>query len=160
MIRDAAMSSMARVIFFIDSVDLIRARYSRTERAIASAPLLLDDLLLLDVLVLEGDVLFLAGLDALAVGGLELVEEGVVGRRELVLGGVLELRGLPDAREDALVAAAQVVEELVLEAEHVVGGHLVQATRRAGPQRDGHLLDRVGRVLRLLEQRHQALAAV
>ena len=28
------------------------------------------DLLLLDVLVLEGDVLFLAGLDALAVGGL------------------------------------------------------------------------------------------
>ena len=33
MIRDAAMSSMARVIFFIDSVDLIRARYSRTERA-------------------------------------------------------------------------------------------------------------------------------
>ncbi len=34
MIRDAAMSSMARVIFFIDSVDLIRARYSRTERAI------------------------------------------------------------------------------------------------------------------------------
>ena len=33
MIRDAAMSSMARVIFFIDSVDLIRARYSRTDRA-------------------------------------------------------------------------------------------------------------------------------
>ena len=83
MMRDAAMSSMARVIFFIDSVDLIRARYSRTERAMASAPLLLDDLLLLDVLVLESDVLLLAGLDALAVGGLELVEEGVVGRGEL-----------------------------------------------------------------------------
>src|SRR6188472_941429 len=88
MMRDAAMSSMARVIFFIDSVDLIRARYSRTERAIASASLLLDDLLLLDVLVLEGDVLFLAGLDALAVGGLELVEEGVVRLLELGLGGV------------------------------------------------------------------------
>ena len=27
------MSSMARVIFFIDSVDLIRARYSRSETA-------------------------------------------------------------------------------------------------------------------------------
>src|SRR6478736_2824310 len=160
MIRDAAMSSIARVIFFIDSVDLIRARYSRTERAMASAPLLLDDLLLLDVLVLEGDVLFLAGLDALAVGGLELVEEGVVGRGELVLGGVLELQALADAGEDALVAATQVVEELVLEAQDVVGRDLVEAARRAGPQGDGHLLDRVRRVLRLLEQRHQALTAV
>src|SRR5829696_1712584 len=51
MIRDAAMSSMARVIFFIDSVDLIRARYSRRDTAISdhpslSASLLLDDLLL------------------------------------------------------------------------------------------------------------------
>src|SRR6478609_77811 len=160
MIRDAAMSSMARVIFFIDSVDLIRARYSRTERAIASAPLLLDDLLLLDVLVLESDVLFLAGLDALTVGSLELVEEGVVGRSELILGGVLELQALADAGEDALVAATQVVEELVLEAQHVVGRHVVEPTRGARPQRDRHLLDRVRRVLRLLEQRHQALAAV
>ena len=33
MMRDAAMSSMARVIFFIDSVDLIRARYSRSDTA-------------------------------------------------------------------------------------------------------------------------------
>src|SRR6478736_3902333 len=155
MIRDAAMSSIARVIFFIDSVDLIRARYSRTERAMASAPLLLDDLLLLDVLVLEGDVLFLAGLDALTVGSLELVEEGVVGRRELVLGGVLELQALADAGEDALMAATQVVEELVLEAQDVV-----EPTRGARPQRDRHLLDRVRRVLRLLEQGHQALTAV
>ena len=53
MMRDAAMSSMARVIFFIDSVDLIRARYSRSDTAMRSAPLLLDDLLLLDVLVLQ-----------------------------------------------------------------------------------------------------------
>ena len=36
MMRDAAMSSMARVIFFIDSVDLIRARYSRSDTAIVS----------------------------------------------------------------------------------------------------------------------------
>ena len=35
MMRDAAMSSMARVIFFIDSVDLIRARYSRSDTAIS-----------------------------------------------------------------------------------------------------------------------------
>src|SRR5690606_22646307 len=33
MIRDAAMSSMARVIFFIDWVDLIFARYSRSDTA-------------------------------------------------------------------------------------------------------------------------------
>ena len=38
MIRDAAMSSMARVIFFIDSVDLIRARYSRRDTAMACQP--------------------------------------------------------------------------------------------------------------------------
>ena len=30
------MSSMARVIFFIDSVDLIRARYSRSDSAMRS----------------------------------------------------------------------------------------------------------------------------
>ena len=51
MIRDAAMSSMARVIFFVDSTDLIRARYSRSDTAMRSAPLLLDDLLLLELLV-------------------------------------------------------------------------------------------------------------
>ena len=38
MIRDAAMSSMARVIFFIDSVDLIRARYSRSDTAMEVSP--------------------------------------------------------------------------------------------------------------------------
>src|SRR3954466_6358964 len=59
MIRDAAMSSMARVIFFIDSVDLILARYSRSDtamccRPLPSAALLLDDLLLLELVVLHG----------------------------------------------------------------------------------------------------------
>src|SRR3954447_22319467 len=70
MMRDAAMSSMARVIFFIDSVDLIRARYSRSDTA-TSAPLLLDDRLLAEVLVLHGLGLGLAtDLDRAAVGGL------------------------------------------------------------------------------------------
>src|SRR5262245_65198414 len=50
MIRDAAMSSMARVIFFVAWTDLIRPRSSRSDAAI-SASLLLDDLLLLDFLV-------------------------------------------------------------------------------------------------------------
>src|SRR4029079_13814938 len=66
MMRDAAMSSMARVIFLADSTDLIRARYSRRDTAISnhlpwsrrwagararSVPLLLDDLLLLELVV-------------------------------------------------------------------------------------------------------------
>ena len=38
MMREAAMSSMARVIFFIDSVDLIRARYSRSDTAMWDQP--------------------------------------------------------------------------------------------------------------------------
>ena len=37
MIREAAISSMARVIFFVDSTDLIRARYSRRDTAMAQA---------------------------------------------------------------------------------------------------------------------------
>src|SRR5687768_6447774 len=111
MIRDAAMSSIARVIFLVDSTDLIRARYSRSDVAIGghlrprlqghrghgSAPLLLDDLLLLELVVGERLVLLLAGPDALARRRLELVEELVVRRRELGLGGVLELLRLPDA---------------------------------------------------------------
>src|SRR3954453_20118871 len=89
MMRDAAMSSMARVIFFIDSVDLIRARYSRSDRAISdqpreraarqswgwsrsSASLLLDDLLLLELVVLHGLLLVAARVDRPALRGLEL----------------------------------------------------------------------------------------
>src|SRR3954464_8533023 len=89
MIRDAAMSSMARVIFFIDSVDLIRARYSRSDTATgllpgsggaATAALLLDDLLLAELLVLHGVLVHLvADVDRAALGGLELLDEGVVG---------------------------------------------------------------------------------
>jgi hypothetical protein len=36
MIREAAMSSMARVIFFIDVTEFVRARSSRTEVAMVS----------------------------------------------------------------------------------------------------------------------------
>src|SRR5215207_2184079 len=98
MMRDAAMSSMARVIFLVDSTDLIRARYSRSDTATRLTPLLLDDGLLLELLVgqrLGGRLV--ADLDGLALGGLELVEELVV--RRLGRGGsvVLELLRLPDA---------------------------------------------------------------
>src|SRR5262245_51610656 len=96
MIRDAAMSSMARVIFLVDSTDRIRARYSRSETA-TSAPLLLDDLLLLELLVGHRVGLGLgAGLDRLPLGGLELVEERVVRRLQRRLGVVGELTALAD----------------------------------------------------------------
>src|SRR3954452_14143935 len=67
MMREAAMSSIARVIFFVDSTDRIRARYSRRDNAM-SGPLLLDDLLLLDFLVGESLVLLVPGLDRAALG--------------------------------------------------------------------------------------------
>src|SRR6476659_10021768 len=146
MMRDAAMSSMARVIFFIDSVDLIRARYSRSETAMPLTPLLLDDLLLLE-LVVGGRVDDRVGarVDRTALGGLELLQEVVVRLLELAVRVVGEVTRLADAGEDPLLGAAEVLQELVLEAEHVVHGHLVEAARGAGPQGDGHLLDRVGR---------------
>src|SRR5215217_6818711 len=106
MIRDAAMSSMARVIFLVDSTERIRARYSRSESAISdhlpwwrgrtgararSALPLPDDLLLLELLVGHRVGLGLrAGLDRLTFGGLELVEELVVRRLDLGLGVVVE----------------------------------------------------------------------
>src|SRR6476646_3465975 len=109
-----------------------------------SAPLLLDDLLLLELLVGHRLGLGLrAGLDRLALGGLELVEELVVGGGDLLLGGVVELAALTDLVEDALVLAVQEVEELLLEAQHVVGRDLVELPRRPEPQRDRHLRQRV-----------------
>src|SRR3954467_9120764 len=113
MIRDAAMSSMARVIFLVDSTDLIRARYSRSDTAIGdSALLLLDDGLLLELLVRErvGGGL-VADLDRLPLRGLELVEEAVVGRLQGLGRLLLELLRLPDPFEQLGVGAAQVVEE-------------------------------------------------
>src|SRR6476661_1116285 len=85
MMRDAAMSSIARVIFFVDSTERIRARYSRRDTAMSSVPLLLDDLLLLDVLVVQRLVLLVAGLDRAAVRGLELVGEAI---ERLLHGGI------------------------------------------------------------------------
>src|SRR3954451_19279896 len=160
MIRDAAISSIARVIFLVDSTERIRARYSRRETAIRSGPLLLHDLLLLNVLVAQGLVLLAAGVDRLTVGGLELAGEGVVGpldRRLRVVGPVARLA---DAVEDSGLLLTEVLEELPLEAQDVVGGDPVELAGGARPQRHRHLLDRVRRVGGLLEQGHQPLAAV
>ncbi|MDQ1531834.1 MAG: F-type H+/Na+-transporting ATPase subunit alpha [Microbacteriaceae bacterium] len=65
--------------------------------------------------------------------------------------------------EDVLQRAAvvlEVVQQLALEPEHVVHGHLVEQALQAGPDRDDLLLDRVRRVLRLAQQLGQPGAAV
>src|SRR3954468_6515273 len=121
--REAAMSSIARVIFFVDSTDLIRARYSRSETA-TSASLLLLDLLL--VLVLERLVLLLAGLDRATLGGLELLGEGLERLVQGGLGVVGEVQGLADRLQHALVRALEVVDELALEASDVLCWHAVE----------------------------------
>src|SRR3954454_11730328 len=110
-----------------DPCAVLTQRYSHV-----SVPLLLDDLLLLELLVGHRVGLGLrAGLDRLALQGLELVEEGVVRRLHLLLGRVVEGARLTDAVHHVLVLAAEEVEELLLEAQHVVDGDAVETTGRA-----------------------------
>ena len=92
--------------------------------------------------------------------GRELAVEGLDGLLQALHGVVAELLGLPDLVEDAVVAAGDEVEELRLEAAHVAHRHHVELAGGAQPQRDDLALDRERRVLALLEQLDQALAAV
>src|ERR1700761_2211811 len=73
---------------------------------------------------------------------------------------VLELAGLDDRGQHALVLAAQVVEELTLELADVRDRDVVQLAGGAGPDRDNLLLDRERLVLALLQQLDQARAAL
>ncbi|OEI69570.1 acetylglutamate semialdehyde dehydrogenase [Curtobacterium sp. ER1/6] len=113
----------------------------------------LDDLLLVDVLGL-GRVERLRA-ERLAVARLEALREGVDLTVHRGDGLVAELVRLTEGGQDVGVAT-QVLEQLGLEAEHVGDGHLVELAVRAGPDRDDLLLDRVRRVLRLLEELGQA----
>ena len=127
--------------------------------SLASASLLLDDLLLLDFLVLERLELLVSRLDALAGAGLEAVEELLVRVFECVLVVVLELPGLTDRVEDALVLELDVLEELLLEPADVDDRNRVELAGGGRPDGDDLLLDRERRVLALLEHLHEALAA-
>src|SRR5687768_10265980 len=163
------MSSIARVIFFVELTARMRCRYSRIcapirfrlpgssasgrgltggrvrgTRPFGSAPLL-DDLLLLGLLGLgRGVVLGLvARPDAVGTGALEeLALEGLDLALERLLGLLLELARLADGREEVALGAAQVVEELGLEAAHVLDGDAVELAGGAEPDRDDLLLDR------------------
>ncbi|KAB5588085.1 Acetylglutamate semialdehyde dehydrogenase [Ceratobasidium theobromae] len=106
-----------------------------------------------DVLLAGGD---LAGQHTVArhVG----LAEGLDGVAQGGLGLLGQVAGLADRGEDAGVAA-QVVEQGVLEGQHVLDLEVVEVAVRAGPDADDLLLDRVRRVLRLLEELHEPLTA-
>src|SRR5690349_20275994 len=167
-IREVAINSIARKIFSSEAVDLIFARYSRCCAPISFCSLYLeaekprpsallpDDALLLDVLVLGRGRLLGTDLEAATVTGGELLLERIdlgLQRRRSVVG---ELVGLRDALQHA-AGAAQVVEELPLEAADIADVDRVELAGGAQPDRDHLLLGRVRRVLRLLEQLHQPL---
>ena len=104
----------------------------------------------------------MAGLDRPAVGGLELVEEGVVGVARATSRcrpRTSASRGSP-SRIAARASGAGSRGTRCSKRSTSSVGTLSRRPVVPSPERDGHLLDRVRRVLRLLEQRHQALAAV
>src|SRR4051794_25128555 len=211
MIREAAMSSIARVTFLIVLTELRLCRRSRNEAGIVtpylpgsrialcadavvplratgrrvpliapprvgarfptlagcpyparasrpSSPPLPDDLLLLDVLIRQRLVLLVAG-EQLALRRLEaLLERG----DRLVQGGrgvVVEVLRLANVGQ-RLRIVAQVLHQLLLEAQDVIDGHLVQLPVGAGPDAHHLLLHRIRRVLRLSKQLDQPGPAI
>src|SRR3712207_3405549 len=114
--RDAAMSSKALVIFCVALTDLIRLRYSRSCPA-TSAPLLPDDALLVDVLGVDGLGRLVPGLDAGRAAADEVPLELRQGLAQRGLGVVVEVLRLADRVQD-LGVAAQVIEHLALEPAH------------------------------------------
>src|SRR5690606_33924072 len=112
----------------------------------------LDDLLLVDVVQILSCVLFVAHCaDRLALAALEFQNEGVDLLLELRNSLVGEDICLTQGVED-LSVTTQVVEQLALETQHVGNLDRVELAVGASPDRDNLVLDRVRRVLRLLEQ--------
>src|SRR5947209_5133636 len=157
--RDAAISSIAFVIFFVDATDRIRRRYSRSWAPMWSALLLRLGLAPVGLHALLADLVGLHRLDVLVVaadraaaGGLERlleVTDRLLQRLHRVVG---ELAARRDRVVDAAVTVLDVVEELALEPADVLDRDVVELPRRAGPDRDDLPLDRERVVLRLLEQ--------
>ena len=88
--------------------------------------------------------------------GLEGLDLGL----ERLLGALLELPRLADGREEVALGAAQVVEELALEAAHVLHRDVVEVAAGAGEDADHLLLHRHRAVERLLEQLDEAVATL
>src|SRR2546421_235219 len=162
-IRLVATSSWALVIFFVDLTERIRRRrvWSWAGMALLARglrPGLLPDRFarLHAVLHLVGRQLVDPQLLALAPEDLqELVERGVQ-----LSGDVVAPVATRDRAQRVLVRVPQVVQELPLEPPDVGDRDVVDLAGGTEPDRDDLLLDRVRRVVRLLEQLHQARAAV
>src|SRR3954453_560090 len=159
-IREAAMSSNALVIFCVDFTARMRLRYSRSWPAMnqpASAASLPDDALLVDVLGVHRVGRLVAwpdgrrGRPATDEVALELLDRAA----HRLLRVLPELPGLADRREDVALAP-QVLEELALEPPDVLHREVVDQPAGAREDGDDLLLHRVRRVLPLLEELHQA----
>src|SRR5205823_3757314 len=90
--------------------------------------------------------------------GREALLEGVDRLGELLLLG--QLPRLTDLAQDVGLLAAEVLEELGLEAADVAGGEVVDEAAGAGEDGDDLLLDRQRRALGLLEELGEPVAAV
>src|SRR4029450_2282396 len=130
MILEAALSSIARVTFLMVVTEARRCRSSRRLAGI-SASLLPHDLLLRDILFLQRDVLLAAG-QQLALRGLEaLLELGnLLAKRSGRI--VVEILGFPDVAQHIAVVT-QMVQQLALDGQNVINGHLVHQTLNTSP---------------------------
>src|SRR5215831_19081932 len=125
MIREDAISSWARVILAVDWIDRIRCRMARSCAAMLCLPGLglrgrrwrraPGQFLAVDVLFVRrlGRLFAVAGDEHLPAADLEAPPELLDRVLERGGGVVAQLTGLPDRRVHPLVAALQVVEELV-----------------------------------------------
>src|SRR5687768_10510575 len=138
----------------------MRRRSARRDAAMWSGLLLDLDALLTPLRGVHGLGLGLIDLERLAVRRRELAVERLDRLLQALHGVVAENLGLADLVVDAVVAARDELEELALEPTHLRHRDPVQLAGGAEPQRDDLALDRVRRVLALLEQLDQSLTAV
>src|SRR5690349_22005347 len=142
MIREAAMSSWARVILAVDWIARIRCLTARSCAPMLCLPRLLRPLrrrwdapghrVVADLVLVHG-LGGLVGDQHPAAGDLEAAPEvldRVLERGRGVLG---QFPGLPDRLVDARVLAPQRAEELLFEPADVLDRHVVQIARGTGP---------------------------
>src|SRR5215472_4736010 len=140
MIRDAAISSWARVILAVDLIAEIRCRTARSCAPMRYLPALARRLGggRRDVLLHGLGAFLRQGLGRLvrhqhaAAGDFEAPPELLDRVLQRHLGVVGQLAGLLDRVVDTLVLAADFTEELLLEAAEVIDGHVVEVA--AGPR--------------------------
>src|SRR5215469_9454904 len=171
MIREAAISSWARVILAVDWTLLIRRRTARSWAPILPVTALLvlrlavgrrdvlRDRLLLDLALVERRSRLLRD-QQLAVGLLERAAELADRVLERHDGVFAQVAGLPDRVIDAGPRRMRVTQEVGLEPPHVLDRHVVEIALVSYPDGDHLTFDRERAVLRLLEQLDQPGTAI